>query len=963
MTFPENVTPYEPQPAAVARCGVLDMRRDVRSIPGSPGETVRYDIAIDNLTGDQQRVRLRLVADASLLATGVAPRELTLPPHGRGACTVRVAVTDRLPAGGQDRCSLAAIPDDPCQERRLELITVRRRDHPYLLVTADLLREVAEKIERHRWAADNLRSMQRLAERWQPPELGRFKIERKGFTWYGLTRRQTIEALWQTALVARLTGAAELRAKVLTYLRRIADPDAGYPTTHWATDSTAYVHEGEFFTFFAAAYDLMYDHLDANDHAAIARTLRLYLRTCEPWHDGGTGNWSVTANTGAILSSLACQDMVMLDHFINVQSGFADQISKGVMADGWWLEGASNYGYLVARHFGYAAEACYHWGLDLYHLRVPTRFGHLSHDDWKNGWMGMNFDCWGPPGSPYRGLKDLYDGPISMMDRHGSVVANSDSHKLAPGDLYELAYYRYRDPAYPWILSHTERMEWQSLLWGVPELPEVADPRATSAHADNVGITALRSQTPSRDAGEQIQAYVKWGIHGGWHGHFDRTALLALSRYGTEFFSPMASWFAYESPLYKAWVQPSISHNMVVVDGMQQEPVPSDQLLFHAGQALQVCVVETRARWAQKMPWDIRLPGDLDPLNREKMIDYGDAPPVTQRRLTAVTDDYVLIADHLQTPDARTYDWLMHPIGFQNSQAAAMRIVGRSEHLLDDTDSSYHYITDCRWFEAEAPLVHAFQDGTTRLTVHSVWPHRLRGALGVFPLPTADASYRIDGDGRYLADGGFVANAFGAHTIDVDVSGIDTLRLTISIDVRAEVELTALALGDPRFMTVDGGAIHLADLPFTVAGEDGASAGADTSPLHRSVRGRYDRRIDLTPAWRRVTVTVDTTSLAEARFVADLVVDGRIRDREAVRRTLMLRETGNEARFLTVLEPFQDAPAVRSVHSSGPDRVEVSLVGGRVQTIELDGLAAGKDIRVSLRESRNGTLLREETAP
>ena len=281
-----------------------------------------------------------------------------------------------------------------------DLTRAQQPGHPCLLVTADLLGAIAEKCRQHRWAAENLRSMERLAHRWQPPESARFKIERKGFTWYGLTRRQTIEELWQTALVCKLNDSGELRDKVLTYLRRIADPDHGYPTTRWATDSTAYVHEGEFFTFYPAVYDLMHDDLGEDDHAAITGTLRLYLRTCEAWHDGGTGNWSVTANTGAILSSLALRDMAMLDHFLNIGSGFVDQLSKGVMGDGWWLEGASNYGYLVARYFGYAAEACHNRGVDLYHLRVPARPGHLSHDDWPNGWMGMTWRRWSTTATP-----------------------------------------------------------------------------------------------------------------------------------------------------------------------------------------------------------------------------------------------------------------------------------------------------------------------------------------------------------------------------------------------------------------------------------------------------------------------------------------------------------------------------------------------------------------------------------
>jgi hypothetical protein len=49
------------------------------------------------------------------------------------------------------------------------------------------------------------------------------------------------------------------------------------------------------------------------------------------------------------------------------------------------------------------------------------------------------------------------------------------------------------------------------------------------------------------------------------------------------------------------------------------------------------------------------------------------------------------------------------------------------------------------------------------------------------------------------------------------------------------------------------------------------------------------------------------------------------------------------------------------VHASGPDRLEVSLADGRVHTIALTGLDTGKDLRVSLREYRNGALIREET--
>ena len=67
-------------------------------------------------------------------------------------------------------------------------------------------------------------------------------------------------------------------------------------------------------------------------------------------------------------------------------------------------------------------------------------------------------------------------------------------------------------------------------------------------------------------------AALKWGTHGGWHGHFDRISLLALQRYGKDFYGPRTDhfWFGYGSDHYKMWGQASASHNMVIVDQLQQ---------------------------------------------------------------------------------------------------------------------------------------------------------------------------------------------------------------------------------------------------------------------------------------------------------------------------------------------------------------------------------------------------------
>src|SRR5439155_20323211 len=131
----------------------------------------------------------------------------------------------------------------------------------------------------------------------------------------------------------------------------------------------------------------------------------------------------------------------------------------------------------------------------------------------------------------------------------------------------------------------------RSLLYGVPDLPEkTPDVSSLSAYADNAGVAMLRSQTPNRPQSGQIQAALHYGTHGWAHGHFDRTDLLSLMRYGRSFYNPEMIWYGYEPFMYKFYVQSSISKNMVVVDQLMQEPVESDRLLFHTGQMMQATV-------------------------------------------------------------------------------------------------------------------------------------------------------------------------------------------------------------------------------------------------------------------------------------------------------------------------------------------------------------------------------------
>ncbi|MFB9057298.1 hypothetical protein ACFFU9_11170 [Mariniflexile ostreae] len=707
-------------------------------------DTISYEFHVENKKHTTETFYLSMDRPRALACNYIlSDVKLVLEPNKAYKGTLSVVISDRVPIGGYESSVLVLKDKDGKPLETLAFTSVRTKPRPFLLATPSIFEETKQKIKNYDWAKANLDNMLKELDGFEFPKREIVTKPRPTKVWSSLNYSASDgEKAFKLALAYKLTGLLDYREKLVTFIKAVTDVDKGYLSIGAATNGVQ-VHEGNFFLFLAAACDIVFDapgFTDAN-RENIKATFRYYLEQNKShMHALGIMNHQASANAGAIVVALFLQDIPEVEFLTEADGGMADQIGKGVMADGWWFEGTANYCYLVTQRYSLVAQAFENYGMDLYHRRFPVKFKSVDFDDVKEGFTGMKFDNWGPSGKNTIGLKDMVTPYIPMMDENAYVVSTNDSNLKEPNEFYEFAYRAYKIDDLAWVINKTERDSWVSLLYGVPELPKVEDPRTESSFLPNVGLVALRSQPKTNNPKDQIQAYLKYGTHGGWHGHFDRASLVALDRNGHKYFGSEMVWYGYGKPGYKESVQTSATHNMVIVDELQQEAVPSEQLLFFKGDMMQASIVETHARWRKIPKW-----------NAEKFPPWDDTDydegfqPIQQRRMAIVTDDYVVIADYMKSDKKHTYDWLVHPVGFESIEDAKKQ-GSVLEQLSTDADSPFKYFKNAQWYKTHKGSKVVFNDNGNKLDVYSLWPKKANLMLSNYPIGGSQRGIRNNPD-------------------------------------------------------------------------------------------------------------------------------------------------------------------------------------------------------------------------
>ena len=986
---------------------------DCYSRPGEPGDTIIYPVTVTNCEPTSQSVYFSIQKYGwEAFPATVEPAQLELASGETRKVNVCVIVPPGIPAGGREKQTLQILPSaNPAAVRTLTFTTLRSMPHPFTIHTAEGWDEVRRKAENYDWSKDRKERYVQDAKAWIVPLRPPYVANGDGIPYLCATTHE--HGLMNNAIAWQLTRSLKYARKVKQFLLMISDYQNGFPLTRKASHQSS-VQEGHFFQHLAQAYDLIQDAgiLTDAECTQIEYTFRLYIDLFLRYKSTGGANWAVSQLTGVFFCALAIQDFQLVDEVLYAPSCLIDKFRTYTMPDGWWYECTVSYNLWVASEYIQIGLALNPFGYSLLTEKFPVDYnltpeydkvGANEDADRRNLHHGHSFRIRGPIHQPYVTIKMMSDALLPFLDYRGWIFGINDAtEREVGGDSFEMAYYAFRDPRYAAFIRMTPKRN--DLIYGVPELPDAEPAEVRGAYADNAGALMLRST--QKDAREKIQAVLKYGTHGGYHGHFDRTGLLSLMRYGRSFYNPEMVWYSYAPYMYNFYVQTSISKNMVTVDLKQQEADDSKRSLFHTGDLFQAGCVEGTAAWSypaygglrhsmkgprdfkEKTEWEARY-FPIPDKHPEFGVLTGFTEPIFQRRLMVVTDDYVVLADYDKSMEDKQhrFDLLFQVKGLLGLTADQKEHISHTAQLGTDPLSAAPLVTDVNHYSVTGTLKASFltefgpdvdnrgtrisgEPGNLYMDIYNAWPNTQRTAFtGRAPEEHGTQrklKYMVEGDGKLLAEGSFGAWILGEGKVDVDITGIR--KLTLSSATQHANRSKTLFWAEAILETKDGKQIRLADLPVV-------KNNVQDNPFGNT-RDYADGRINISGenySWGLPAEPVNAGFETPAQYTFDLdglqavrlktVIGGDypLGDEAERRITFGVRMDAAQVRYLTVIEPFEKENSVQSVFAPSADRLIVTLKDGREQRFYFSGMEEEGGVpAVKMEEWKEGVLLREE---
>jgi len=431
----------------------------------------------------------------------------------------------------------------------------------------------------------------------------------------------------------------------------------------------------------AQGADLIWETLTEAEQQTL--TQKLFLPAAKEVilpHKMGVHNIQCWKNSAVgLVGFLLGDEQLIKEDIDNPEQGYWTQMRKGVSPDGVWWEGSWGYHFYTLSALWHLTEAARNCGINLYGVE----------------------------------LRRMFDAPFKFMMPNWRLPAFNDSTEVAllteigsarfgvTQPIYELAYARYRKPIYAELLSRGERRSDLALWFGVGELPKPKPLKWQSANYPASGYAIL-----AKGDGEQATwLCLKYGPHGGWHGHPDKLNFVLYARGQVLAIDPGTA--RYGVPIQGGWYRTTLAHNTLVVDEANQRPAEGKCLAFGSKGGVDFVVADA---------------GEI----------YDG---VQFRRAIAVLDENsVVVIDHVRCNNERLLDLALHLQG----QWANLP---EGETWTPPNKDGYRYLTDAqvRKFEGLTSIALNTRQGW-QIAV-SLLPDALSElitALGVGPGGTAD---------------------------------------------------------------------------------------------------------------------------------------------------------------------------------------------------------------------------------
>ena len=411
-------------------------------------------------------------------------------------------------------------------------------------------------------------------------------------------------------LIFQVTGDARYAGRAREILLAYADKYLSYPVHdnqgrpgrrggHVASQSLS---EATWLITVVQGADLVWDTLTADERQTIEeKMLRPALNEIIIPQKYGIHNIQCRQNSAIGLTGFLLGDSKLISLAIDdPKQGFRQQLAKGVDADGLWLEGSSGYHFFTIDGLWPLAEAARNCGIDLYDVK----------------------------------LKAMFDGPFALAMPNLTLPNFNDSgfaplRERAPS--YELAFARFHDAKYVSLFGKRDNR--MALLFGTTKPPASLAVSETQSRNLTAGGYAVLQQGQGTSA---TWLGLKYGPHGGGHGHPDKNSFILYSR--GQVVSPDAGTHAYGSPLHAGWDKTSFAHNTLIVDAQSQQPAQGNCLAFGSANGVEFSVT------------------DAGPI-------YTNAHVRFTRTVAMLTTNCVVIVDQVQADAPHTYDVAYHQIG------------------------------------------------------------------------------------------------------------------------------------------------------------------------------------------------------------------------------------------------------------------------------------------------------------